>query len=427
MTSIQNQQQAMDRLDLAKSAYDGKQYDRALGHIRRAVELDPQNPEARVLQARVYLKQNRPNLAMSALRAHEKIAPERLDTPEIAMLRAEALSASGFDRIAQTQLRKLATQLPDDVRPYRMLSGLHVKLKEFNEAIGALKDVVRLTPSDHASERLLAELLQERDPQQGIEMLLDSPSKPNAPKEPGVLLRSARQCVELDRLRDADELYRAILEHRPDDAGVLIEAGRLSDELGEDQIAIERLTRAIGLPGGHQAEAYESLARAHSHAGRFNQAAWYAWKAIRTSPRALSPRARLAVYAIAAGRERLAKRATEYLERYTGSRQRRQMLATAWQDVAGPLAVEEGLCETPPEHPGQTTMQTLLKRAADTLRDTADNHPDRADVRYHLAVCHHLLDDPSEANLHADQALAINPNYQAALRLAEQIEEKLAG
>ncbi|MEZ6189782.1 MAG: hypothetical protein R3C45_00645 [Phycisphaerales bacterium] len=52
---IHHQQQAMDRMDLAKSAYDSRQYDRALSHIRRAVELDPQNVNARVLQARIYL------------------------------------------------------------------------------------------------------------------------------------------------------------------------------------------------------------------------------------------------------------------------------------------------------------------------------------------------------------------------------------
>ena len=427
MISIHHQQQAMDRLDLAKSAYDAKQYDRALGHIRRAVELDPQNAGARVLQARVYLKQNKPNLAMSALRAHEKLAPQRMDTPEVAMLRAEALSASGFDRIAQKQLRKLAENLPDDVRPYRMLSGLHVKLKEFNEAIGSLQDVVRLTPSDHAAERMLSELLQERDPQEGIERLLDNKPTAENPNHPGVMLRAARQCVELDRLRDAMELYQTILQHRPTDTVVLMETGRLADELGENEQAVEYLIRAIDQADEHLGEAYEALARVHSHAGRFAQAAWYAWKAIRHSKQAVSAWACLAVFATASNRVRLAERATDYLQRYTGSRQRQKMLARCWQDVAGPLAIEEGLSELPPEHPGQSTLQTLLKRSGCTLRDTAEDYPQRADVQYHLAVCHHLLDDPAKANYHNDQALAINPRYEAALRLAEQIEEKLTG
>ncbi len=423
MTSIQHQQQAMDRLDLAKSAYDAKQFDRALGHIRRAVELDPQNTAARVLQARIYLKQNKPNLAMSALRAHEKLAPQMKDTPEVAMLRAEALSASGFDRIAQKQLRKLASQLPDDVRPYRMLSGLHVKLKEFNEAIDSLKDVVRLTPSDRAAERMLSEMLQERDPQDGIEMMLDSKTTAD---EPGLLLRAAQQCIEVDRLRDADELYRKILNHQPDDAGVLLDAGHLADELGEDELAVERLSKAISLPGEHVVEAYEALARVHAHAGRYEQAIWFAWKATRLDSRNMSPWAGLVVYAQANGRVRLAERAVRHLQRYTGSRQRQQMLAKAWQDVAGPLAIEEGLSEIPPTHPGQSTLQTLLKRSAHTLTGVISQYPQRADAQYHLAVCHHLLDDPSEANLFTDQALAINPKYDAALRLAEQIEEKLA-
>lgn len=424
MTSnIHHQQQAMDRLDLAKSAYHGKQYDRALSHIRRAVELDPQNVNARVLQARIYLKQNRPNLAMSALKRQEDLAPEMTYMPEVAMLRAEALSASGFDRIARVQLRKLAEQLPDDVRPYRMLSGLHVKLEEFNEAIGTLRDVVRLSPSDQASGRLLSELLQERDPQEGLDLLLEGRAED---QEPGLLLRAARQSRELDRLRDADELYRAILKHRPDDAGVLLESGQLADEIGEYESSVERLGKATEQDGEHRGEAYESLGRAHCHAGRFEQAAVSAWQATRVSPRSSSAWAALTVYAKACGRTRLAERALTILNRYTGSRQRQQMLAQSWQDAAGPLAIEEGLQESPPDHPGQSTMQKLLKQAAQTLGDVARDYPKRADSHHHLAVCHHLLDDPTEANNHNDQALAINPKYAAALSLAEQIEDRLA-
>lgn len=420
---IHHQQQAMDRLDLAKSAYDARQYDRALNHIRRAIELDPQNVNARVLQARVYLKQNRPNLAMSALNVQEKLAPGMTNVPEVAMLRAEALSASGFDRIARGQLRQLAEQLPDDVRPYRMLSGLHIKLNEFNEAIGALRDVVRLSPSDRASGRLLSELLQERDPQQSLDLLLAGRADA---QEPGVLLRAARQCRELDRLRDADELYVSLLKVRPDDAGVLLEAGVLADEMGEDALAVGRLERALSLSEDHRSEVFAALGRVHCHAGRFGQAALCCWKAARLMPRGAAPWAGLAVYARACGRVRLAERALAVLNRYTGSRQRQKMLAECWQHAAAPRAIERGLLESSANPPGQSTMQTLLTQATRTLGGVTRDYPQRADAHYHMAVCQHLLDDPTQANIHNDQALAVNPTYDAALRLAELIQERLA-
>ncbi len=420
--NIHKQQQAMDRLDLAKAAYHGKQYDQALSHIRRAIELDPQNVAARVLQAGIYLKQNRPNLAMSALRAHEKIAPQHAETPEVAMLRAEALSASGFDRIAETQLRKLAEQLPDDVRPYRMLSGLHVKLKEFNEAINTLRNVVRLSPSDQAAGRLLSELLQQRDPQEGLDLLLTS--KPDT-QEPNVLLRAARQCRELDRLADADELYRTILKSCPDDPGLLLEAGRLADEMGADEVAIERLEKAASIDSEYRGAAYEALAFAHAHAGRFDTAALSAWKSIRVSRQSVKAWAALAVFSRACARTKLADRALDKLNSITGSRQRQQMLAMCWQHAAAALATEEGLSEALPDYPGQSTMQKLLKQAVNTLDAVTRDYPQRADAQHHLAVCHFLLNDPTEANVHNDQALALNPRYEAALRLAEQIEERL--
>lgn len=420
--TIEQQQQALDRLDLANSAYHAKHYNQALGHIRRAIELDPDCVNARVLQARVYLKQNRPNLAMSALSVFEKNAPQLADTPEVSMLRAEALAGSGFDKVAKGQLQKLAAQLPDDVRPYRMLSGLHLKLNQFNEAISSLRDVVRLTPSDQASTRLLSDLIQHKDPQAGLDLLLAGKKDS---QEPGVLLRAARQCRELDRLRDADELYESIMKMRPEDAGVLVESGRLADEMGEDVIAVRRLEKAVSIPGSHVGEALDALAQVHSHAGRFRLAVLSCWKAVRMDEHDGSAWAGLAINARACGRSGLADRALNALHRCTGSRQRQQHLANWWPHVAASIAIETGLNETPPDHAGQSMFQSLLKQATQTLGDVTQDHPNRADAHYHLAVCHHLLADPTEANVHNDQALAINPRYAAALRLAEQIEDQL--
>jgi len=420
--TIEQQQQALDRLDLAKSAYHAKHYNQALGHIRRAIEMDPDCVNARVLQARVYLKQNRPNLAMSALNAHEKVAPQKTETPEVSMLRAEALAGSGFDRVAKGQLQKLAAKLPDDVRPYRMLSGLHLKLNQFNEAITTLRDVVRLTPSDQASTRLLSDLIQHKDPQAGLDLLL---AGRNDTQEPGVLLRAARQCQELDRLRDADELYESILKLRPEDVGVLIESGQLADAMGEDVIAVRRLEKAISIPGDHLAEAIGALAVVHSHAGRFRLAALSCWNAVRLDEHNGFAWAGLAVNARSCGRTGLADRAFLALHRCTASRQRQQHLAAWWQHVASARATESGLQETPPDHAGQSVFQSLLKQATQTLADVTCDHPNRADAHYQLAVCHHLLADPTEANIHNDQALAINPRYEAANRLAEQIEDHL--
>jgi tetratricopeptide (TPR) repeat protein len=310
-----------------------------------------------------------------------------------------------------------------------MLSGLYLKLNQFNDAIGSLRDVVRLTPSDQASTRLLSDLIQHSDPQAGLDLLLAGRAgaqEPGEPGEPGVLLRAARQCRKLDRLRDADELYESILKIHPEDVGVLLESGRLADEMGEDVLAVRRLERAVSIVGDHMAEALTALAVVHSHAGRFRLAVLSCWKAGRLEADEGFAWAGLAVNAKACGRSGLAEQALAVLSRRTGSRQRQQHLAAWWQHVAAPLAIESGLNDVPGDHAGQTVFQSLLKQATHTLEGVAGDYPQRADAHYHLAVCHQLLGDPTEANIHNDQALAINPRYEAADRLAEQIEDHLS-
>jgi hypothetical protein len=64
-----------DQLDQAQAAFDTHQFSEALVRLRRVLEIDPSLPAARILEARIRLRQNLPRQAMPALDTHDLYHP----------------------------------------------------------------------------------------------------------------------------------------------------------------------------------------------------------------------------------------------------------------------------------------------------------------------------------------------------------------
>lgn len=414
--------QARTAFDRAEAALSAHLPHEALEHVEQAIRLDPSNPTTRLLEARIRLRLNQPQLALTALDIHNHLAPRQHAQPGPTLLRAKALAKEGRLELAMGLLERLARQLPDHVRVHRMLAGLAMQLQRIDRAVEALRRVVQMTPGDDASHRLLLTLESDRDPDTALARLLDRLQGRRLP-DPRLLLRAARLCRRVGRLREAEDHWRKLLELRPHDQSLWIEAGELADAMGEAALAHQRLSKACRMPGRYRASALAAMATLCMHLGRWSQAAWNWWRLTRLNRHDLGAWAGLLVCAHCAGRARLAHRAQQILVAHSSPQERRAILARLWHHAAAHHALETTSPSDAARLDGPSPLRDLLRLAARSLERAAHKHRDRADVHYHRGVCEAALGNTQTATRSIQQALAINPRYAAALRLLNLLQQ----
>ncbi len=409
------QEQAGRELDLAEAALNGYLLDDACRHVQKAIELDPDNPSARLLQARIQLQLNNPKTAMSTLDTLDYQYPEMRNSPLLAILRLEALIKSGHHEIAVVVANKLAAEFGDDVRIQRLLAGLFLKLQFNEKAIESLQRVIDLQPSDDSSRRLLAECLRDSDPQTAADLLLSDVSRRH---HPAARLRASRLLRQCERMRDAEDQIMQLLRQYPRDPLLLIEAGQLADEMGEDELAISRLERALQIDGEHIPTAMASLATTHMHAGRFTTAGTVWWRLTRRVPEDIEAWAGLLVCCHTTGKHRLLGKVEKKLAAFSSCHERQLLLSRLWHHSAAAVAMQQAGRPVKNQVTPPSPLRKLLKSAGKVLNKVATEFENRADVRYHQAVCSESLNDIDDATRSVAAALAINPNYAAAQRLS---------
>lgn len=418
--NLSAQQMARAAFDRALVALDAGLLDIAHAHLSSALALQPDLREARLAQAQLALERARPREALDALDAHDHYHPDARQQPIVRMLRAEALCKAGLTDLAHQAVQELAHDFPDDHRPHRMLAGLALSRGEITACAQALGQVLRLCPYDASARRALAALAGADQPQRSIELLW---ADPGDAADPAIRLRIARLLRAVSRDREAQELFDELLAERPEDAELWLEAGALADDVGAWAQAVSRLERAVKLGGGRGAEA--ALACTHMHAGRFAQAGYIWWRLAHRRIADLEAWVGLFVCAVAGGKLRLARRVREVLSVHSSRRERRTFLPRMWQRAAVGLAVLDAAAGRT-AHPVRedAPLQRLLTQARQTLEAEARQHPRRADVKYHLAVCAEALGDQAGAAAAVSEALAINAHYAAAARLAARLHHR---
>ena len=421
-------------LELAAAAIATGRAGDALSHAQAAIEADPGNIDARMIEAEAHLLLNDTTGALRSLDAVSYYEPSSNVRPGFALLRARALIAAGKDVAAHAQLVELVREYSHDARPRRMLAGVCLKLEDRDSAIGQLREVLRLEPGDAATRRLLAELVSDTDPDEALRLI-----EPLVRVEPDLVTRwrMMRWLSQAGRIADAEELCRELVGEsgikprdagsgrpRPadhtDDALVLLEAGRLAERQGAVEVARRRLLRAIEQDGQtpQRCLAMMSLAVTLLRAGEWVPAAWWAWKVVRQDAQDTDAWAVLAVAALQQKRHRLARLTKARLARWTAGEQRRA-LSRAWLNASAGVVIERASEEG--ETAAVSPLRSLLNEAAATFRHHAATRQHWADTHYHLAVCDAALGDFDAAHISVQAALDINPHYRAATQLAASL------
>lgn len=413
-------QQAADHLAHATLALQAGAIDEAHARISECLKLEPGNLNARVIEARVALARNQPRQAVQALDSHGYYDTDIDPSPEVTLLRIEAMARCGLEKIAAVLAGRFARQFPDDPRAHRTLADLHLRAGQSADAMVHLRRLVELSPSDRAATALLAKLLEADQPDAALAVL---GAGDELDRDPAAMLRAARLLKSVDRLRDADEMYERVLTHEPHDANVWLEAGALAASVGAMPLAERRIREALRLGVRDRARAWSELAQICLRAGRPARAGRCWFNASRCDGDATAAWAGILVCAMLTNRPRLRERADRYLTLHASQQERRQLLASLWPNAAaGRVVAGTRLKHDLATRRQATPLQSLLSRSAATLRDQVEQHPRRADAHYHLAVCLDAMGQTEDAAVEVEEALQINPRYETARRFAEGLK-----
>jgi tetratricopeptide (TPR) repeat protein len=411
--------QARDFGNRASLALEAGLFDEAFELISRSIHLNPQASEMRIIQAKVELAMHRPAGAIAALDHHDLYAPHRRDLPEVACLRAMTMIQSKKIFKAQQLLGNVVKDAPDCVTAHRLLAQCLLATHQKIDAIRHLSQVVVLDPADVVSTRTLATLVETSNPRQSLTLMLSLPMDAQTPDE---LLYIARLHHRLEQLREAEAIYASLIESEISDPCVFIEAGKLADEMGENERAVKRLEQVTTCSEPIAYEANCELALVHMHGGRFDQAGLCWWKASRLdrpNPRAW---AGLLVCSLASGKASLVGKTSDILDQRCNPITRRNLVSELWAHAAcGKTINQHTKADTLEMQPIATPLQTLLSHASGILAEHANKFPGRADTFYHLANCQQAMDEKSDALASVKQAIQINPNYATAKRLEEHV------
>ena len=413
--------QARDLGNRAVLALEAGLFEDAFELITRSVHLNPQNAATRLVQAKVELALQRPASALVALDFHDLYAPHQRDLPQVACIRAHAMMQNKKTFKAQQILQQTVKDYPESAMTHRLLAQLLLTTHQKIDAIRHLTEAVKLQPDDVISTRTLATLLEETNPRQSLELMQSLSDEARTPDE---MLYQARLHKKLEQLCEAETIYDTLINSEISDPCIFIEAGKLADEMGEYDRAVERLEKVITCSEKIAFEALCELATVHMHGGNFDQAGLCWWKASRLERTQSRPWAGVLVCALASGKPTLVTRASDMLDQRCNPISRRELVSQLWMHAATGKTINQQTQETTADQTLiASPLQTMLDHATHILAAHADQFPERADTWYHLANCQYADGLHSKALETVKQAIKINPKYTTAIALHEQLAE----
>ncbi|MEQ9060872.1 MAG: PEP-CTERM system TPR-repeat protein PrsT [Gammaproteobacteria bacterium] len=227
------------------------------------------------------------------------------DEPDLALRAALAEFAAHGDLGKTTEaLSNLVEQFPSYLPAQRALADLHLRGREWDEALRTIERALSMAPDDAVLLHMAsAAHFAKREEEAGRETLA------RALRVSPDYLPALRDSVSL-KLREGDlsgakSALLSLLEKNPTDASASVALARLESMTGNVETAVKRLEGTIKLDTDYFPALLE-LARILALEGQFSQAREYLSKAISLKPDASEPRLLLADIDLATGRTKAA-------------------------------------------------------------------------------------------------------------------------
>lgn len=249
-------------------ARQGKQNE-AREQLEAATKLDPAppNPAAKAQAFRTLaqlIRNTDPDAAKQALLQALALAPE---TPADTLLTAEIADAEGDLDSAETAYRRALQQQPESSAATAGLAHVLIAQKKYADAEPLVKTALTRDPEDPALNAQMAMILASEGKQDESVAALEKlhAQQPDNTQISGMLADAYAQSGALDK---ADPIYVQLLQHSPNDPGLLAARGENLVRQQRYAEAIPVLQKAVGLKA-NDGNAWSSLAFAASEAKQY--------------------------------------------------------------------------------------------------------------------------------------------------------------
>ena len=138
----------------ARLAFSEKKYDESLSLLENVISRDPQNIDARTLEAQALLAKGETKKAVQVMEALDKTYP---NAPGIEYYLALAYLQDNNSSQAIAELKKAVAHNPDYVEAILVLAKLNLQNNKPQDVISAMIELLRKQPSLTAAQVLLVE------------------------------------------------------------------------------------------------------------------------------------------------------------------------------------------------------------------------------------------------------------------------------
>ena len=208
--------------------------DAAIEAYRKAIEQDPSSSYLHLCLARLYLKTNQPEEALTEAQTVVSLDPNDVDG--YSLLAGIYSASSQIEEAIQAYERVLELD-PDREKTRLFLSSLHATSGDYDKAVEILQEMIERKPESFIGYYYLGRLYAKREQFAKAEESLKKALELSASSEV-VLLDLARIYEMQEREEEAIEIYQKILEEDP---GNLL----VRDRLGQVYISQKKLDEAL--------------------------------------------------------------------------------------------------------------------------------------------------------------------------------------
>lgn len=286
---------------LAQIALDGKKYDESLGLLENVFGRDPENLDARLLQAQVWEAQGDSRKVMEGLERLDKSYPNvpgikyqlaraylqnknpaqantalnralalNPDYAEALLFRAELNFRAGEAQLAVTALVGLLKKRPDFVPAQLLLAAAYRSLGRLDDAAAVIREQIRLSP-DNSQLYLLLGLIERLQNKNAEARKTFEKALELAPENLTVLYQIIDLDISEKNFPTALEGVRQLIKKKPDTAVAGLLEGRIYAGQGDWDRAEASLLKSIELDAD-ATSAYDLLIAAYIAANKLPEA-----------------------------------------------------------------------------------------------------------------------------------------------------------